>query len=177
MPPLDNNVSGASAVYRNLRAVFVPDNEVEDNAKRVVVCDREYTSYTLVQTLLQNGFYCVGTCMPTRLGTIYIYYITMYYFIVVGFPAEITWPKNAKIARGAYNVAVDKIDPRIAATAWKDNSKVYFLSSGQSTEPDSCLRRSKTGPHSYDVPCPKLVNTYNEYMNGADVHDQKRLQR
>jgi hypothetical protein len=60
-------------VYRNLRAVFVPDNEVEDNAKRVVVCDREYTSYTLVQTLLQNGFYCVGTCMPTRLGTIYIY--------------------------------------------------------------------------------------------------------
>jgi hypothetical protein len=101
----------------------------------------------------------------------------MYYFIFVGFPAEITWPKNAKIARGAYNVAVDKIDPRIAATAWKDNSKVYFLSSGQSTDPDSCLRRSKTGPHSYDVPCPKLVNTYNEYMNGADVHDQKRLQR
>ena len=113
-----------------------------------------------------------------RQGLVQIHlFLLFFYYFSIGFPPEITWPKNSTVARGAYSVAVDTLDPRIAATAWKDNSKVYFLSSGQSTAGESCLRRSKTGPHSYDVPCPKLVNTYNEYMNGADVHDQKRLQR
>ena len=28
-----------------------------------------------------------------------------------------------------------------------------------------------------DVPCPEFVLKYNQHMNGADVHDQKRLQR
>ena len=85
VPPMDNNVSGAAAVYRNLRAVFMSDSDMakaSDQAKRVVVCDREYTSYTLVQTLLQNGFYCVGTCMPSRLGTntsCFIIFVLLFY--------------------------------------------------------------------------------------------------
>ena len=103
----------------------------------------------------------LGTCMPSRLG----------------FPLEIVWGANEKPQRGQYNIAVNKNDPDIVASAWKDNGKVYFLSSGQSHTPSIVQRRKRTGPEVMDVPCPEFVHLYNKYMNGADVHDQKRLQR
>ncbi len=143
------------------KATFVTDEEFRASTnKRVVVCDREYTSYTLIRTLDEHGFYTVGTCMPTRLG----------------FPLEIVWGKT-KPQRGQYNVAYDKENPHITATAWRDNGNVYMLASGQSTKPTAVQRRMRTGPESLKVPCPQIVDLYNEYMNGTDVHDQKRLQR
>ena len=50
VPPLDNNVSGAAAVYRYSRAVIVTDRvfaEGYSKSKRTAVCDREDTSYPL----------------------------------------------------------------------------------------------------------------------------------
>ena len=95
----------------------------------------------------------------------------------LGFPLEIIWGANEKPQRGQYNIAVNKEDPNIVAAAWKDNGKVYFLSSGQSFKKIIVQRRKRTGPEIMDVPCPEFVCTYNKHMNGADVHDQKRLQR
>ena len=68
IPPLYNNVSGTAAVYRNLKAVFPWQFETEgefqsSTNKRVIVCDREYTSLTLVKTLKEFGFYTLGTCV------------------------------------------------------------------------------------------------------------------
>jgi hypothetical protein len=161
-PPLANNVSGAAAVYRNLQAVFVPDEEFgRAEKKRFIVCDREYTSLTLVQTLLQQGFYCIGTCCPSRLG----------------FPMTIAWPPKTRVQRGAYTMARLKTNPDIQALAWRDSGNVYFLASGASSEPRTVLRRSKRGPESMEVPCPAFVDVYNQRMNGADVHDQMRLQQ
>ena len=125
------------------------------------MCDREYTSYTLVQSVLEMGFYCIGTCCPSRLG----------------FPLSIIWPKGQQPPRGAYSVAQDNDDPRISAVSWRDNGNVYFLASGVSTSPKLLIRRMKTGPESMEVPCPELVKDYNAHMNGADVSDQIRLQQ
>ncbi|KAF0706495.1 hypothetical protein AaE_014077 [Aphanomyces astaci] len=162
VPPSENNDNGAAAVHRNLKALFNGRDQTNDmDKKRYIVCDREYTSYTLVRTLLDNGFYCIGTCCPTRLG----------------FPLEIVWPSKARVDRGAYNVAKSQDDNPITALAWRDNGNVYFLASGASTKPTTVLRRSKRGPESMHVPCPTFVETYNNTMNGADVHDQIRLQR
>jgi hypothetical protein len=129
VPVLPNNVSGAAAVYRNLKVVFDDAHQCLDHAKkRFVICDREYSSYTLVRTLIDDGFYFIGTCMPSRLG----------------FPSEIVWPKNTRHQlRGQYNVSIDQEDNRISATAWRDSSNVYFLSSGASTEATTVTRRSK----------------------------------
>jgi hypothetical protein len=125
---LVGNVSGAAAVYRNLKVVFDDAHQQLDSTKkRYVICDREYTSYTLVRTLLDMGFYFVGTCMPSRLG----------------FPSEIIWPKRNVPSRGQYNVAMNKEDHRISATAWRDSNNVYFLASGASTEKTGVIRRSK----------------------------------
>jgi hypothetical protein len=129
VPVLANNVSGAAAVYRNMKVVFQDAHQCLDhNKKRFVICDREYTSYTLGQTLLAEGFYFVGTCQPSRLG----------------FPSEITWGKKVKQpTRGQYNVSIDKNDNRISAAAWRDNANVYFLASGASTQKTTLVRRSK----------------------------------
>jgi hypothetical protein len=162
VPPLEGNDNGAAAVFRNLKALFDGRHQSTSmDKKRYIVCDREYTSYTLVRTLLDNGFYCIGTCCPTRLG----------------FPLEIVWPSKARVDRGAYNVARTRDDIPITALAWRDNANVYFIASGASTKPTTVLRRSKRGPESMQVPCPTFVDTYNTSMNGADVHDQIRLQR
>ena len=117
-------------MYRNMKEVFkttfVTDEEFRASSnKRVVVCDREYTSYTLVETLDEHGFYTLGTCMPSRLG----------------FPHEIVWGNNEKPTRGQYNIAVHKEKSHIVASAWKDNGKVYFLSSGQSHKKTIVPRR------------------------------------
>ncbi len=129
MPILANNVSGAAAVYRNMKIVFQDEHQcLDQKKKRFVVCDREYSSYTLVCTLLAEGFYFVGTCQPSRLG----------------FPSEITWGKKTKQpTRGQYNVSIDKNDNRISAVAWRDNATVYFLASGASTQKTTLIRRSK----------------------------------
>jgi hypothetical protein len=100
---------------------------LDPNKKRFVITDREYTSYTLIRTLLQDGFYCIGTCQPSRLG----------------FSSEIIWPKNRVPSRGQYNIAIDKEDGRISATAWRDSANVYFLASGASTKRTTVLRRAK----------------------------------
>jgi hypothetical protein len=129
VPVLPNNVSSAAAVYRNMKIVFEDQHQdLDTNKKRFIICDREYTSYTLVRTLLAEGFHFVGTCQPSRLG----------------FPSEITWPKHIKQpSRGQYNVSIDNEDNRISAVAWRDSNNVYFLASGASTEQTTLLRRAK----------------------------------
>jgi hypothetical protein len=55
-----NDKAGPEALLRNVRHL--------EGSKRVIYCDRYYTSIALFASLLSLGIYAVGTCMRTRQG-------------------------------------------------------------------------------------------------------------
>ena len=123
--------------------------------------DREYTSPALAIRLRKMGYDMLGTCAKTRHG----------------FPDSIkvaTKNRPAGMERGTYVVAKHKTVDDMYAVRWVDNKQVYFLSTGVGVVRSNVVRKLKSGDR-VNVPCPEVVEKYNETMAGVDSHDQLRL--
>ena len=113
-----------------------------------VFMDRRYSSPTLFKTLLERGFYPVGTVQANRKHL----------------PKEFKdgLKKGQRIARVANNILVTK---------WKDNRDVFILSTLDSDiMVDTTNHRSAY--HNHEVMKPQSVVTYNGSKAGVDKHDQ-----
>ncbi|KAG6617587.1 uncharacterized protein IUM83_02426 [Phytophthora cinnamomi] len=152
--------SGPAAVVRNLLEVFGP--EAWKKWMRLVVVDLFDTSVALGIQLLLMGFYCVGTIMTNRLD---------YCKQVV----EKKKTRPASIPRGSFKIARSKLVPNMTAISWWDSRPVHFLCTGGSTAIDRGGRQD--GAEQVEVPYPRVVKDYHDFMGGVDVHDQPGLQR
>jgi hypothetical protein len=151
---------GPVAVLRNIKVVWPI---VDKTKKRIIVTDREYTAVALAIRLKAMGFYSLGTVKKTNKG----------------FPQQIKLPGKkapSSMLRGSYAVCIHKDYPDLFALRWIDNNPVYLLGCGVSAVQSTTKRKLKTGER-VTLPCPRLLNDYNQYMNGVDCHDQLRLQR
>lgn len=160
-----DSYAGARAVIRAVQALW-PNRAANLRQKRVIVTDREYTCVSLMERLLQMGFYGIGTALPKRLG----------YPKHILFPFKGDPPKRYGGKRGMCTLVRCVEHSDIHACAWLDRKPVYFLASGVSTCKSSVNRKLKDGA-STEVACPEFVADYNTYMGGVDTHDQLRLQR
>ncbi|POM58986.1 Hypothetical protein PHPALM_36296 [Phytophthora palmivora] len=129
---LNDYGSGPAAVIRNLCEVFGP-NGPGQNAMRLIVTDRYYTSIPLAMQMLTMGFYTVGTVQTNRLG-----------LPVSLLEGEQRGGKKRKplkrrpvtIERGTFEVADHAHIQGLRAIRWWDNRAVYLLASGGSVELD-----------------------------------------
>ncbi|MFM7529124.1 MAG: exonuclease domain-containing protein [Nodosilinea sp.] len=133
---------------------------------RTVYVDRFYTSIDLIKELSEMDLYVTGTVMQNRI------------------PADIRIAKksaeNRAMERGDCvkgKVTYKKQDGSMAEVGlvcWKDRQVVYCLSNDTNNEEmDQCRRRAEGG--CIDLPRPKAIAKYNQFMGGVDLADMKRL--
>lgn len=121
----------------------------------IVVVDNFFTSYSLLDNLLQRNIYACGTVRSTSKGL----------------PPFMKKDKKVEksMNRGEFQFEVKN---RIAAVKWKDNKAVNFLTSAHSPrQTTTVLRRLRNGKK-VEVHCPQVVKAYNEAMGGVDKFDQ-----
>ena len=129
----------------------------------LVVLDRFYTSVALCLQLLAMRIYTIGTIKTDRLG---------YDKNVVH-----KGKKNPRgVNRGEFVFSRAQDLPTMMSTCWFDSKPVHFISTGATATESTVHRRERHGPPER-VPCPKVIKDYHNWMGGADVHDQLRLQR
>ncbi|POM77590.1 Hypothetical protein PHPALM_5007 [Phytophthora palmivora] len=112
--------------------------------KRLVIADNFYSSCALVLTLLEKGYYYVGTHRSDRLG----------------WPRSVQFPQKTRpkgMPRGAYRIAHAKEVPGLVAVAWMDSRPVNMIASGCATTQTTVLRRDKGRSERSVVPCPQLL--------------------
>jgi hypothetical protein len=107
--------------------------------------------------------YVVGTCMTNRLG----------------FPRTIVETRQTRpvsIPRGTFVFSRSTQLPGVVAVHWWDRKPAHYLCTG-AVMTESVIRRNVKQVGSLQVPCPRIVNDYQRWMGGVDVHDQLRLQK
>ena len=115
--------------------------------------DNYYTSPQLFLTLYNKGVNCCGTARVNRKG----------------FPKALV--KKEKKDRGYFDYLSN--GPLLAVT-WFDRKYVFFLSTTHRAEtavPCTIRRRNQDGSR-LDVPCPPLLEDYQQFMRGVDRGDQ-----
>lgn len=94
----------------------------------IIHCDRYFTTIKLIDTMLENGFYIVGTIMANRI------------------PRNVPMISDKELmakGRGTTFTTVRE-DGKLAITKWQDNKPVYLVSSRYAAEKtDSCQCWSK----------------------------------
>ncbi|CAC5408617.1 unnamed protein product [Mytilus coruscus] len=109
----------------------------------------------LFDQLLQDRIYCAGTVRINRRGM----------------PEAI---KGAKLKERGETLTMQK--GNLVATAWKDKKIVTYLSTNSDPTQSRTVRRRKKDGTVQDVPAPAVSESYNKYMFGVDLADQKRMQ-
>jgi hypothetical protein len=67
---------------------------------------------------------------------------------------------------------VDRNGNKTCITKWRDNKSVLMISTASAVNPISNVERwNKVSKQHVDVPCPKVVKSYNEKMGGLDFCD------
>ena len=121
-----------------------------------VYIDNFFNSPALQVELLSKKIYSVGTVRPNRKHL----------------PKD-KLPDNAKMKKG--DVIAFEANG-VNFVKWMDNKAVYMLSNCLSAYPLQTIKRRKKGSKESDtVVCPLLVKSYNEYMGGVDIMDQKKV--
>lgn len=131
--------------------------------KRLIVTDNFYSSCALALTLLDKGYYFVGTHRSDRLGA----------------PKNLRFTQKKRPAwmpRGTYRIAHSTIHPKLLAVSWMDSKPVNMIATGCATTVTNVGRKDKRTGAVTQVPCPQLVVDYHSGMGGVDWHDQLRLQ-
>lgn len=123
----------------------------------VMYMDRYFTTVKLADSLLERGIRCSGTLMKNQI------------------------PKNndfmdeklfKKQTRGTTSVSVRE-DKLIACTKWLDNKAVVMLSTHESQNPETTVKRWSKKERKYvDVQQPKVIHSYNQNMGGVDLVDR-----
>ena len=153
--PLDSQ-TGPLALLRNVLYLRTGTDK-----KRIVYCDRYYTSVGLFIHLLTLGFYAVGTIITNRIG---------YPHGLIQFTE-----RRKDIERGSTKIVKCQQIPTMCASTWMDSKPVNFLSTGITNEMSVVRRRC--GKSISIVPCPNVVVEYQKGMGGVDMNDQLRLAR
>jgi hypothetical protein len=78
-----------------------------------------------------------------------------------------------KRGRGSFVEKIAVVDNvSISAVRWFDNKSVNFLSTLVGSQPAGEVRRwSKQDKIHEQIPCPRIVNVYNQHMGGVDLLD------
>lgn len=123
------------------------------NNNRIVYFDNFFTSIPLLEKLKVERTLACGTIRSTRKGT----------------------PKNMiddkKLKRGDFDYRFSSMG--IGFFKWKDNKVVHLASNFHGNETAVVKRKQKDGT-SLEIPCPTIVNDYNNNMGGVDHADQLR---
>lgn len=123
----------------------------------IIHCDRYFTTLKLADSMLENGFYLVGTIMANRI------------------PRHISLMSDKELmakGRGTTFTLVRE-DGKLAITKWQDNKPVHLLSSCYAAEKtDTCQRWSKKKKVYETVTRPEVVKEYNLSMGGVDLADR-----
>lgn len=123
------------------------------NKGYIIVCDNYFSSMSLVQSLLAKGTGYVGTVRRKRQG----------------FPPGFFIEKRA-LKRGEHIVHQQG---RTTAWAWGDNQVVFLVSSVHSPRDLGTAKRWVKGQGHIDVPAPRVLLDYQQYMRGVDRVDQR----
>ena len=115
--------------------------------------DNFFTSPTLIDILFKNGIYATGNVRTSRKQMPRL-------------------PDDKQMARGDYHFEYAE---NVAAVKWFDNRGVTLLSSNTDgvSAMSSVKRRQKGAATKIQIPCPELVKSYNAYMGGVDLLDQR----
>ena len=144
--------TGPAALLRNMKEFAY--------SKRIVYCDRFYTSVAVFIQLLYLGLYACGTIMVNRKG----------------FSEYLKMEKSSD--RGTLRQATATIGDAgvMSGIAWKDTKVVHLISTGIKTNASTVTRRGKKGMKLV-INSSNVVKQYTKYMNGVDHHDQLRMAR
>ena len=115
--------------------------------------DNFFTSYKLMTGLLSKGIHACGTVRANRRGL----------------PEMLK--TNDKLQRGHHLYSVRG---SVAATKWQDNKPVSMLSTAHDPTKTSLVNRKNKDGSRTSLPCPQVVDVYNNIMGGVDRFDQLR---
>ena len=116
-----------------------------------VFIDNYYTSSQLLLDLLARSTYCAGTVKTNRKD-----------FPVQLIPEETMDPGSFRFATAGQPTAV----------WWRDRRDVYALSTMHNKSVVNVLKRPKGSHEKQPLPCPSIIDDYNQYMGGVDLIDQ-----
>ena len=114
--------------------------------------DNLFSSLPLMDHLSANGTYACATFRKNRKGI----------------PDAVKKP--GKLAEGV-SVKLQRDD--LVVCVWHDKKDVYIMSTQSDAVDDQVVRKNKQGVQRM-VNCPASIKTYNQYMGGVDLADQKR---
>ncbi|CAH1957168.1 unnamed protein product [Acanthoscelides obtectus] len=121
------------------------------NKDCMVAFDNFFTSVNLMETLLKDGIYALGTVRSNRKNLPDIY------------------KDKTKLQRGEF---MFETKGKLSAIKWMDSKNVYVLTNYFCPkDTTTVLRRNKAGERQ-TVYCPKVVPEYNRIMGGVDKFDQ-----
>ncbi|XP_045492376.1 piggyBac transposable element-derived protein 3-like [Colias croceus] len=117
--------------------------------------DRYFTTVALIEEMDRLGLHSTGTIMQNRIPD----------------RTTLKFKKDSEMQRGETQQFV--CEPT-AIVKWKDNKSVLLASNCTAGEDQSNVKRWNKQQKTYvDVPAPKVVRNYNQYMGGVDVLDQQ----
>ena len=141
---------------RTENIVFKLLESIEDNSGHELYTDNYYSSIRLAEKLSEKGIGFTGTIRQNRSG------------MPFHFQKDIC-NLNSK-NRGPLYMRREKL----LCTAWFDRKLIFGLSSHLKSGEISVQRKSKSFESGTGmISIPKLFHTYNQYMGGVDLYDQK----
>ena len=143
--------AGPQALLRNVQHL--------KNSKRVIYCDRYYTSISLFIQLLSLGLYVVGTTKTN----------------VCGFPKSLLMkPKTEE--RGTIKILSTQILNLgfLLVYSWMDTKPVYMISTAYADHP-TILKKRTVGGGKMNVNAILPILMYQNSMGGVDLNDFLRM--
>lgn len=120
--------------------------------------DNLFSSYNLVRTLSESGYFYCGTVRANRVGG-----------------APISNKKEMKaLGRGAIRELAER-KSNIVVTQWQDGNTVNLISNFIGAAPiNECRRYDKRAKATNTIPQPASITEYNKMMGGVDLSDMLR---
>ena len=115
--------------------------------------DNFFSSVALMKTLIQNNTYA---CATVRTNT-------------AGLPVEMK--RHRKLKRGQHLVLQKN---NILASMWHDNRDGSFISTNTLSGESSVQRWDNRACARVQMPCPSVVELYNDHLGGVNMADQMR---
>lgn len=148
-------LAGAPNLGTSSNVVLRMTQHVPRNKGYLVYFDNWFASLHLFSTLANYGIGALGTIQQGR-------------FPGLTFPLDADMKKLGRGSMVELEVNFDGIDVR--AVKWMDSRGVTLASTFESAVPVSNVKRfDRTTNRNIEVPCPRMIRTYNKFMGGVDL--------